>query len=73
MPSKDDIAEILDLGATAGRKNIENYVFFIAHMYFRFGEANKEAPQDPSSIPTQWDFDVSVQSPNKHYGAKQPE
>ncbi|KAK4038077.1 hypothetical protein C8A01DRAFT_48254 [Parachaetomium inaequale] len=68
MDEKYDIADCLRLAGrnpSAARKNPENYVFFIAHMYhMRGGEDGDE----PWSIRTQWDFDFP-RTGRRVYGA----
>jgi len=52
----DGIAQCLKLGgedAPKARKNIENFVFFIAYMYHLYGE---EDGDEPWSIKKHWDF-----------------
>ncbi|KAK4173150.1 hypothetical protein QBC36DRAFT_61655 [Triangularia setosa] len=70
-------AEEYDLGACIklaeqqvqnSRKNIENYIFFIAHMYHLYGEADGE---EPWSIKKNWNFQIEYISNSKDfiYGA----
>ncbi|ATY66573.1 hypothetical protein A9K55_001053 [Cordyceps militaris] len=66
---KYDIADVINLSALKSQKNIENYVFFIAHMYLLFGQANAKNPQDPVSVPKNWDFKVTGTRGKKTYGA----
>lgn len=64
----DNIGDCMSLNAANSRKNPENYVFFIAHMFHMFGEPDEEDPNAPWSIPTQWDFQLGLGN-NAIYGA----
>ncbi|KAK4164603.1 hypothetical protein QBC43DRAFT_288507 [Cladorrhinum sp. PSN259] len=53
-----DISDCIKLAKknpTKAQKNIENYVFFIAHMYHLFGE--DEGDNEPVSIKKKWNFE----------------
>ncbi|KAI1474618.1 hypothetical protein F4774DRAFT_429661 [Daldinia eschscholtzii] len=51
------------------RRNPENYVFFLTHMYYLYGEPSGT---DPSSIDTNWDFAPIKKGTDYVYGAVIP-
>jgi hypothetical protein len=65
----DDIAECIEFARTnpevKAQRNPENYVFFVAHMYYLFGEAD-------DGINTNWDFALVRQGTKWIYGARNP-
>ena len=69
----DDIAQCIDAAkdnpVKTARRNPENYVFFVAHMYYLFGEPDGDAG---TSIDKNWDFELMVQSGIRVLGAKDP-
>ncbi|GAW12855.1 hypothetical protein ANO14919_022260 [Xylariales sp. No.14919] len=74
----EDTEELYDIAAcinivnsdvTRARRNPENYIFFIAHMFHMRGE---EEGEEPWSIHTQWDFQLQGLGQNRVMGAFQP-
>ncbi|KDN70775.1 hypothetical protein CSUB01_09792 [Colletotrichum sublineola] len=61
----DDIAECMKLKPDDAQANPENYVFFIAHMFHKFGEEDED---EPWSIKKNWDFSMTRSKPYV-YGA----
>ncbi|RWA13178.1 hypothetical protein EKO27_g1887 [Xylaria grammica] len=74
----EDTEELYDIAAcinvvssdvTRARRNPENYIFFIAHMFHMRGE---EEGEEPWSIHTQWDFQLQGLGQNRVMGAFHP-
>lgn len=60
----------MDAPSDKAVRNPENYVFFVTHMYYLFGE-----PEDGtgSSIDKNWDFTFQTVDGTNVFGAKEPE
>ncbi|KAI2471680.1 hypothetical protein F4781DRAFT_90224 [Annulohypoxylon bovei var. microspora] len=68
-----DLAKCIEIARTnpvvKAQRNPESYVFFIAHMYYLFGE---QEDGTGTSIDTNWDFNLIKQGANWIYGARTP-
>lgn len=66
----DNLGESLKLSQAKQLKNIENYVFFIAHMYHMRGDPDGTFPW---SIDKKWNFEMMTDANgNEVFGAVKP-